>query len=151
MLDILHHHRTAAAGDIENAFDAQQIGAAQRDQRLHGAGEGEPLDRLVLLDDKARNAVAVVGLGDEAGALAGGRLDDALRIERAFDRDIDRRARIEALQALRQPLDFGRVGEIGLRDRPAGRRGSTCLRASAAASSAASPLTASTTVSTTSI
>src|SRR5580704_917866 len=32
VLDILHHHRTAAAGDVENAFHAQQVGAAQADQ-----------------------------------------------------------------------------------------------------------------------
>ena len=64
-------------------FTRSRSAPRSADQGLHGAGEGEPFDRLVLFDDETRDAVAVRGLGDEAGALAGGRLDDALRIERA--------------------------------------------------------------------
>ena len=45
MLNILHHHRATAAGDVEDALHPQQVGTAQRDQRLHGAGERAPLDR----------------------------------------------------------------------------------------------------------
>src|SRR6516164_1653695 len=68
MLDILHHHWTAAAGHIENALDPQKLRPAQRDQRLHGAGESGPCERLLPFEREAGNIVAVLGFGDKARA-----------------------------------------------------------------------------------
>ena len=42
----------AAAGDVENAFDAQKLGPAQCDQGLHRAREGRPFERLLSLQHK---------------------------------------------------------------------------------------------------
>ena len=47
VLHELHHHRSAAPGDVEEAFDAQEIAAAQRHQCLHGARKGIPRQRLL--------------------------------------------------------------------------------------------------------
>ena len=68
---------------------------------------------------KLSDAVAVLGLGDEAAAFGRGRRDHALRIERAGNRDVDCRARVEPLQAPRQPLDCRGLREIGLGDHQA--------------------------------
>ena len=37
VLDDVHHHRAAAAGDVEKALDPKKVGAAQRNQGLHAA------------------------------------------------------------------------------------------------------------------
>ncbi len=66
MLHVLDHDRPAAARDIEQPLYAQQISTAQRGQRFHRARKSRPLDRLGHFDDEARDAVAVLGLGDEA-------------------------------------------------------------------------------------
>ena len=64
--------------------------------------------------NEARNAVAMLGFGDEIRPLPRHGLDEAARVERAGNGDVDARARIELLQALRQPLDGGRRRQIGL-------------------------------------
>ena len=70
------------------------------------------VNRLIVLHHETRYAVAMLGFCKEGLARARFGLDDAVRIERAGNSDIDRRARIEALQALRQMLDLPRPGEI---------------------------------------
>src|SRR6185436_13745950 len=121
----VYHHRAAAARDVEEALHPQEIGAAQRDQGLHAARKGVPRQRRVVGEDEAGDAVAVLGLGDEAGtpprtrvlagvALAAVALDQAARIEIAFDRSVDAGVRIERAQTRGQPLDALALGEIGL-------------------------------------
>ena len=151
VLDVLHHDRPAAAGDIENALHAQQVGAAQRDQRLHGARKCRPFDRLGQFDHEARDAVGCSASATKPERSSGRRLDDAVRIERAADRDVDRRARIELLQAPRQPLDRGRRPRDRSSRSPGGRRGSPACAPRRRCRALVSPLTASTTASTTSM
>src|SRR5262249_46387567 len=66
VLDHVHHDRSAAARDVEQALHAQEVAPAQGDERLHGAGESIPRQRRVVAEDEAEDAVAVRGLGEEA-------------------------------------------------------------------------------------
>ncbi len=90
VLHELHQHRPAAAGDIEEALDPQQVGAAQRHQRLHArARTPATCSGASSVAHEARDAVGVRGLGDEAGValarvvLVRVSLDQAARIDLA--------------------------------------------------------------------
>src|SRR5262249_34534183 len=80
----------------------QKLRPAQGDQCLHGAAECGPFDRLLSLQHEAHDAVAVLGFGDKARALRRRRRNEALRIERARNGNINAGARIEFLQAIPQ-------------------------------------------------
>src|SRR5204862_8111788 len=118
--DRVHHYRSAAAGDVEQALHAQEIAAAQRNERLHGAREGVPRERRILGENEAQDAIAVLGFGDEARARRStGRriaLEHKARIEIAVDRAVNGGARIERAKASCELLDRLRLGEVTLRD-----------------------------------
>ena len=58
VLHDLHQHRAAAARDVEEALHAQKVGAAQRHQGLHGARERVEVERRLLGEDEAQDAIA---------------------------------------------------------------------------------------------
>ena len=58
MLHGLHRDRPAAALDVEQALHLQQVGAAQRDQRLDEAAERVPRRAAVFGQHEMRDAVA---------------------------------------------------------------------------------------------
>ncbi len=76
---------------------------------MQGRGVGE---------HEARDAVAVLGLGDEAFARSARAIgfDQAARIEVAFDRGVNGSTRIEGMQAGAEALARGIAREIGLGD-----------------------------------
>ena len=58
VLHRLEHHRPPGTGEIEQPLDAEQVRAAQRDQRLHRALEHRPDQRRLVAHDEADDAVA---------------------------------------------------------------------------------------------
>ena len=86
VLHKLHHHRTLAAFHGEKALHPQQVRSAQRNQRVHGFGEGRPRHRPVLRQHETADAVRVRGLRHERIALIAGRLRDPAGIELAVHR-----------------------------------------------------------------
>src|SRR5262245_13366208 len=62
----LHEHRAAAAGDVEQALHAQEVGTAQRQQRLHRARKRVPGEGGLIGKNEAHDAVAVLGFRYEA-------------------------------------------------------------------------------------
>ena len=96
VLHRLEHHRALAAREIEQPLDAQEIGPAQRDQRLHRALEHRPYpaassSRMTKLTMPSLCEASATKPECRSMASACPVSIRHLRIDVALDRDVDRR------------------------------------------------------------